>query len=97
MLQVPAATLQISALASSLRLIPQWHAFPGPEEEGDGTCDSDTVSQGYFNDPKATAGQHLFSSRVWQGVSGGRIASHACQPCAARLDPELTAHFMQHR
>lgn len=56
MLQVPAAMLQTSALASSLRLIPQWHAFPGPEEEGDGTRDSDTVSQGYFNDPKATAG-----------------------------------------
>jgi hypothetical protein len=56
MLQVPAATLQTSALAPSLHLIPQWHAFPGPEEEGDGTRDSDTVSQGYFNDPKATAG-----------------------------------------
>lgn len=63
MLPVPAAMIQTSALASSLRLIPQWHAFPGPEEEGDGTRDSDTVSQGYFNDPKATAGQHLFSSR----------------------------------
>ena len=56
MLQVPAAMLETSALASLLRLISQWHAFPGPEEDGDGTRDSDTVSQGYFNDPKATAG-----------------------------------------
>ena len=97
MQQVPAAIEAISAPSSSPRLFMQWHAFPGPEEEGDGTRDSDTVSQGYFNDPRATAGQHLFASRPGGVVSDGRIARHALQPYAATSDLDLTAHSMQHR
>lgn len=76
---------------------PMWHAFPGPGEDGDGSHDSDSVSQ-YFSDPKATAAlltpnarQNVVTVRRRTGPNGRSSGLISPQPLKAakrlRMEP----------